>query len=298
MKFETKTLMNLHLFDGAGAGTGAGASTGTGAGDGTAGQGSVNGTADKAAMGENNQQDATATGQEPTPEDRKARYNEYINGEGKEFFDKDVQKIINKRFKEFKTLESNAKTLEPMLQALSQMYDVDSSDIKNLVDAVLNDNKFYEDKARANGVPVDFQKQFDTMQRQLKVNQQEEVERQRAEESKRIVEDWKRQAEELKHDIPDFDLDDAITNNRDFADLLSRQIPVKVAYIACFPDGYHKAVEKGIMDTIKSKGNRVVENGATQASSTTSSFNVSNLTPAQRRDLANRASRGEKITLR
>lgn len=289
-------VMNLHLFDGgasSASGTASGAESGTNSiADGT-----------QSAQGENNtQQDASAIKGDvvvTSPDDEaRTQFENYIKGEGKQYFDERVQKIINNRFKQTKTLEENAKLLEPALKTLASVYGIDAKDLKGLSQAILDDNRMYEEKATQNGVSVEVQKKFDRMQLENEQLKATEKQKEQEERTRQILEDWHNQADELKKEFPEFDLDSALDTSKDFYDLIVRGIPVRNAYIAAFPDEYGRKIEKSITDNIKSRGMRPNENSVSSSSAATSSFDVHKLTPAQRRELANRANRGETITFR
>lgn len=302
--------MNLHLFDGAasagdgGASSASSADTGmsdsTTADDTQSAQGGVRNSTVK------DKQDASASHQDivvTSPDDeRRTQWENYRRGEGKQYVDEYVQNIINKRFKETKTLESNAKLLAPMLKTLSTVYGIDSSNTQELVDAVLNDQRMYEERARENGVSVDVQMKFDKIQREneeLRATQEEQEQQSR---TQQILDNWHNQADELKTEVPDFNFDYELENNRNFYDLVTHGIDVKTAYIASNPDNYARRVatqtEKKVTDNIRARGSRPSENGVSSNATATSNFDVSKLTPAQRRELANRASKGETITFR
>lgn len=296
--------MNLHLFDGAGsAGDGGASPASSVSGEGTASETNGNAGNTQSAQGENTvKQDANASSQDVNvaapDEDGRTQFEKYIKGEGKSYFDERVQKIINQRFKETKTLESNAKTIEPALKTLASIYNVDPSNLKELNEAILNDNRMYEDKARLNGVSVEVQKKFDQMQLENQQLKQVEEQRKKDEEIRQIQEDWNNQAIELQKEFPDFNLDECLNDNHDFYDLVVRGIPIRNAYIAAFPDNYAKKVEKGITDNIRARGVRPSANSASSSATATTQFNVNDLTPAQRREFINRAARGETITFR
>lgn len=299
--------INLHLFDGA-AGDGGTAST---AGADTGTEGVTNNTAvnTQAAQGVSDNDDlvkqvANASRQDVVvaspDDDKRAQFESYIKDEGKTFFDEKVQKIINGRFKETKTLEANAKTIEPMLSALASLYGVDVKDLGALSEAVLNDNRMYEERAKQNGVSVEVQKKFDRIEQENAQLRAADEQRAQIERQQEIIDDWNRQAEELKAEYPDFDLNVALDTStregKDFYDLLVRGVPVKAAFNVAYPKAYADKVEKGITDNIKARGMRPGENGASSFATARNGFDVSKLTPAQRREFANRAARGEHIT--
>ncbi len=304
--------MNLRLFDGAGAAGDGGASPASSGETGTSGTNSTKADNTQSANGRGTNKDADLTKQDAaasrqdivvaSPDDeRRANFNNYIRGEGKQYYDENVQKIINKRFAETKVLEDNAKTIEPMLRALATNYNVDSTDLKALSEAVLNDQRLYEERAKQNGVSVETQMKFDKIQQQNDLLLAQQQEQEKLVHTQQIINSWNEQAEEFKQEVPDFDLDSAL-ENKEFYDLVTRGFKISVAYNAAFPDLFEKRVavktEKRVTDNIRSRGMRVSENGVSSTATATERFDVKNLTPAQRRDMANRAERGEIITFR
>lgn len=306
--FMSGNAMNLHLFDGAAAAGDGGASSASSAQSGGVSETVSNADNTQSAQGVSQKSDdlikqvANASRQNTvvasSDDERRTQFENYIKGEGKAYFDERVQKIINQRFKETKTLEANAKTLEPMLKTLASVYGVDVSDLKELSKAVLDDNRIYEERARENGVSVEMQKRFDKMQIENEQLRQSQEQQEQNERTQQILNDWHNQSQQLKKEFPDFDFDTALSQSKDFYDLLVRGVPVRNAYIAAFPDDYARKVEKGITDNIRARGMRPSENGVSSAATATSSFDVSKLTPAQRREFANRAAKGETITFK
>lgn len=301
--------MNLHLFDGGAAAAGDGTGTGS-AESGASETNSADNTQSATGRGARgtgmNPQDANAARQDiavSAPDDEKrAQFETYIRGEGKQFFDEHFQKVFNQRFKEAKTVESNFKTVTPIIKSLSEYYGVKDGDYKALRDAVLNDTRLYEERAQENGVSVETQMKFDQMQRENDELKANEAERERQQRNQEILNDWHTQADNLKNEFPDFDFDYELDNNKDFYDLIVRGIPLRNAYIASNSEKVlnqnARQTEKRVTDNIRARGMRVSENGVSSGAAATSSFDVSKLTPSQRRDFANRAMKGETITFK
>lgn len=302
--------MNLHLFDGAGTAGDGGASPASSGETGTSETIATKADNTQSANGRGSDKDADSIKQVAaasrqdiavtSPDDeRRTNFENYIRGEGKQYYEERVQKIINKRFAETRVLEDNAKTIEPMLRALATNYNVDLSDLKALSEAVLNDQRLYEERAKQNGVSVETQMKFDKIQQQNDLLLAQQQEQAKLEHTQQIINSWNEQAEEFRQEVPDFDLDAAL-ENKEFYDLVTRGFKISTAYNAAFPDLFEKRVavktEKRVTDNIRSRGMRVSENGVSSTATATERFNAKNLTPAQRRELANRAERGEIIT--
>lgn len=303
--------MNLRLFDGGAAATGDGASAGSVANNGTASETNVSAVNTQTATGRGAQntttvsQDANATRQDiavTAPDDeRRTQFENYIRTDGKQFFDEKVQKIINQRFKETKTMESTIKATDPIIKTLFSQYGIKDGDYEALSNAITEDNHFYEERAKKNGVSVEVQKQWDKMQREndvLKANQ-EQIERQQRQQQ--ILENWNNQAQTLKQEFPEFDFDEMM-NNKDFFDMVVRGASLEQAYFAVNARNMMtttaQQTEKRVTDNIRARGMRPNENSVSSQATATSTFDVSKLTPSQRREYANRASKGETITFR
>ena len=83
--------------------------------------------------------------------------------------------------------------------------------------------------------------------------------------------------------------------------LLKLGVSVKNAYevanIDAILENNAKAAERKIVDSIRLKGNRPVENGSKGASGILLSGNASKLSRKERAELAKRAAKGERISL-
>ena len=114
-----------------------------------------------------------------------------------------------------------------------------------------------------------------------------------------LVSDWKKQAEETKKAYSDFDLKKEL-ENPEFCRLLKLGVGMKTAYevlnIDSILDKNSKNAEKMVVDSIRLKGNRPVENGSEDAGGIILSSNVSKLNKKQRAELAKRAAKGERIS--
>ncbi len=114
-----------------------------------------------------------------------------------------------------------------------------------------------------------------------------------------LVTGWKQQAEETKKVYSDFDLKKEI-QNPEFCRLLKLGVGMKTAYevlnIDSILDKNSKNAEKMVVESIRLKGNRPVENGSEDAGGIILSSNVSKLNKKQRAELAKRAAKGERIS--
>lgn len=114
-----------------------------------------------------------------------------------------------------------------------------------------------------------------------------------------LVGQWKQQAEETKKSYGDFDIKKEL-ENPEFCRLLKLGVGMKTAYevlnIDSILDKNSKNAEKMVVDSIRLKGNRPIENGSEDAGGIILSSNISKLNKKQRAELAKRAAKGERIS--
>ena len=311
--------VNLNLFDGA-AGDGGGAEgAGPGADTGTeTGEPIVYTPRNKRA----NKMDSVVFGSEPTEEapaageqtegqaeekapdrDLQAEFDALIKGDYKDQYSDNVQKLINRRFKETKNLEAQVQGVQPLLDMLANKYGVDSTDIEALTSAVSDDDTLWEQQAYDAGMTVEQYKQFKNLERQNAELMRAQEARQGEEAAQRQLNDWTQQAMELQQKIPGFDLQRE-ADNPEFVQMLRAGLPVEHAYKVVHMDeilngqaaNVAAQAQKQVVDNIRSRGSRPAENGTVSRSGFTYKNDVSKLTKEERAEAARRAARGEVIT--
>ena len=171
--------LNLKMFDGAG-----GASSGTGDGTGTATSGENEGTS----SGANNSKDLSKVvyGKQPTvaentssntQDDAQSRYNEYRNGEGKDFINKEIENAVKRRFKDHSELKKSNDKMQSVINAVAMKYGIDPTDTDGILKAVAEDESYYETAADEAGMSVEQykkMKQLEAENAQLQAIRQEE----------------------------------------------------------------------------------------------------------------------------
>jgi len=242
-----------------------------------------------------------------TLEEKRAKFKQLVS-KGGEFYDiytNEVQGIIDRRFKEYKTLQETLAKHQPILDALFTKYGISDGNLDKLINAIEKDDALYNEAAERAGLTVE---QFKYMQRLQRENAEkarllEQINRQQ--EAQRQLADWIRQAEEMRADYPDFDLM-AEQENPEFIKLLKAGIPVRKAYEVLHMDEIvsgkikqtAQETEKKVVDHIRAKGARPAENAV---SFSQGSFIIksdpSKFTKADRAEIARRVERGEKIEL-
>lgn len=261
---------------------------------------------------ENNDSAAESTASKKTPEvsttsntleEKRAAFDELINGEYKDLFTEKTQGIIDRRFKQTKMLESQLKAQEPIIDALMGKYKIDDRDIGKLGKAIESDDAYWEEAAEAEGLTVE---QYKTMQKLKKENEElVRAEKRRVGEAQAQtqVNEWIRQADEVVKVYPEFNFE-AELKNPQFKGLLKANIPVQLAYEVLHKDemitGAAKVAaqqaEQQTINRIKNKAARPTENGISSQGASIIKSDVSSLTKADRAEIARRVARGEKIT--
>ena len=235
--------------------------------------------------------------------DRNAEFEKLIKGEYKDLYDARIQDTIQKRLKSTKETVDKYNSLSPTLEMLSKKYGVDASDIEALNKAIQEDDSYYEEEAMEKGISVQQLKEIRRMEREnadLKRQMQEQTTKENA---SKLYASWMNQAEQLKSVYPSFDLEAEMRNPK-FVDLLRvPSIDVRTAYEVLHKDEIIPAamqftaqtVERKLANKIMANGARPTENGNNSQSAAVVKSDVSQLSKADRQEIARRVARGEKI---
>jgi len=242
---------------------------------------------------------------EKSTEDLRKEYDEMIRGKYKDFYTKDTQDMINKRFKANKDLESKLNSYAPLMDMLSQRYGVDGNDIASVTKAIEDDDATWEEAADREGLSVDQFKQLSKLKSKNAMLEKEAEERQRQENAQRTLDSWRMQSEELKRTFPNFDLETEV-QNQEFASMIQRGVSLDAAYKVVHMDdivtssmrNVRQATEKQVADNIRATGNRPTEAGANKSSNGfVTKPDVNSWTKEDILEVARRAKRGETINL-
>jgi hypothetical protein len=288
-----KIKMNLRLFEGEG-----GASA--------AGSGSPAPAAEQ--MGENvqNTTGGTVEGEkipEHTPEERQAAY-ERFKEEYKDLYGNDVREHINRRFKDEKKLQEQLDAYTPLMSMLGLRYGLQEPTVPNVMEAIDQDNSFWEEQALKENMTVDQLKHMrkleaDNQQLIDTVNRAQQI-RQRDDTYAR----WDKEAELCKQRFPNFDMKTEC-QNPDFQRALGAGMSVETAYKAVhFDELTHglmvkteKDTKKKVADSIRSGSGRPTENGIGAGSANGTKVSAWDLSPEEFHKIMERAARGEKIII-
>jgi len=326
-KFLALLPVNLRLFDGEGAGAGGGAaapseSAGEGAPAGSpSGQSTAPGKKGdnkpvvmygkqpesakaEPAKAEPAKPEGQAANVQKTPEQRTQEYQKFRT-EYKDLFDAEAQNIINKRFRETKTLETNLAAMNPIVEILAEKYS--TTDMNVLASKVKAES--LESLAEAANMTVE---QYEETMKLRQENKQLKVKQDSIDAEARLntrIAKWHEEAAKLAGTpenpgpYPKFNLK-AESQNDQFIALLNSGVTVKAAYEVIHMDEIlnntavtvAKKTEEGVIDNIKARGSRPDENAAKGgASGVIFKADVSKLTKEDRAEIARRAARGENI---
>ena len=235
--------------------------------------------------------------------DRNAEFEKLIKGEFKDLYDARVQDTIQKRLKSTKETVEKYNSLSPTLEMLSKKYGVDASDIDALNKAIQEDDSYYEEEAMEKGITVQQLKEIRRMERENADLKRQMEEQSVKENASKLYASWMNQAEQLKSVYPSFDLEAEMRNPK-FVDLLRvPSIDVRTAYEVLHKDEIIPAamqftaqtVERKLANKIMANGARPSENGNHSQSAAVVKSDVSQLSKADRQEIARRVARGEKI---
>ena len=262
----------------------------------------------KAATGQAEAEQGSAEGESPAkgPDDR---WNELIKGEFKEQYGKSVQDAIQNRFKNQQDLSEKLAALQPALDLLAKQRGLQEGDNDALVKAILADDSLLEEQAEQAGMTVETYRTMQQLEQENERFRRAEEENERNAAARAHYAKLAEQAEALKQRIPDFDLQKELFNPNDnrFLRMTSPEggLDVETAYFAIHhrelePQAMAYGIRRGMdqmAQTLQANQRRPVE-GAIQGGQA-GNFQVDprTMTKAQRQELIQRAKRGEKITL-
>ena len=304
--------VELRLFDGEGGAAGAGEAGQTGEVNSTsagtqrtkAGGAGAAGTGASPAEREKGPDAGGGEEKTQTPEERRKAFRQLIEGEYKDLYTQETQRIINQRFKETKALRETLDSYRPVIQLANQRYGVKDGDAKGLMSALENDSAYWNAAAEAAGMSVEDFKEREFLRAQNAALLEAEKARRGEEAAERQYRRWEQEAMAMREQVPDFDLRSE-TRNPVFVELLRSNMPVAEAYRfvhmeEIVKDAVQKATaetEKRVMDNVRAKGARPVENGTAEQAAFLSKEDVNKMTAAQLDDIARRVARGERIVL-
>lgn len=245
------------------------------------------------------QETGDAAPEKASPKDLKARYREAIKGEYKEVHDAYIEDLMKKRFKSQAEDKAYLEKVRPFMAEMAERYGVGTDDVDALKNAIYaTPTAEEEEEALASGKSVEELRAEKAKDRELAFYRQKEIERQ----ANQTMMRWQEQAQAAQAKYPTLDLNEEI-QNPDFAALLKAGIDVETAFTVIHKDDIipaamqytAQAVESKIATSIAANGARPTENGMRSRAAAIVKSDVSQLTKADRDEIARRVSMGEKI---
>lgn len=246
-----------------------------------------------------------------TPEARRAAFKAMIDGEYKNEFTEMFQAAFNDRYKGMKGLEKSLSDQQPIIDMLMQRHGITDGDTAKLMQAIKADDVYWEDAAAAEGLSVEeYQKKLERERRFAQIERENsELKKQRQREqahtlAQKKLDGWYQEAEQLKATYPAFDFR-AEAQNKDFTDLLKLGYTVQKAYETIHMDEIMaeraKQVENAVGQQMAARRSqreaRPRENGTSaQNAAPIRKDRASDLSKADRAEIARRVARGEKIS--
>lgn len=237
-----------------------------------------------------------------TLEERKKAYRDLVNGEYKDLYTQDTQRIINSRFKEEKALRDSLSKQQPIIDMLAQRYNVTDGNMANLLKAIESDQNYWQQVADENGMSVDQYMKMQKLQRENRALMEQQRARAGAEAAQRQVTAWTQEAETLKQKYPKFNLNSEVKNEQ-FVRMLRTGVPMEHAYRVIHMDeilsdsvaAASAKTEQAVVNNVRARGNRPAENGTSSQGAFTYKDDVSKLSRKDRANIARRVARGETI---
>lgn len=235
-------------------------------------------------------------------EDRRKAFQDLVNGEYKDIYTEETQRIIDRRFRETKGLEQQLGQYQPVIDMLMQRYRIGDGDLAKLTQAIENDDAYWSEAAEEAGMSVETYKQVQKLQRENEALLRQQRQQQNSQMAQQQLQRWYGEAEQVRQLYPSFDLN-AEVKNPQFLSMLRAGVPVQHAYEVIHMEDIKagvaamqaKATEKQVVDGIRAKGARPQENGTASQGAFVVKDDVSKLTRKDREEIARRAARGERI---
>ncbi len=234
---------------------------------------------------------------------KRAEFEKLIKGDYKEFYEERIKENLSRRFKEnSQTKQLNAQNGE-IVDMLYDKYNVTMGDVFALKSAIEADDAYLVAQANKRGMSIDDYKYIKRLEAENRKYQMMSSQREAAQKANRAVEKWYAESENLKEVYPDFNIFEE-SKNKSFVSLIKSGIDIKTAYevvhhndiISKIAQSAARDAEIKAAESIKQRAMRPAENGLSSQSSAIIKNDVSKLSAKERAEIAQRVSRGEKIT--
>lgn len=238
-------------------------------------------------------------------------FNQLVNGkyktEANQWFKERFGKRIKAKDAKLQEYDEYRGKTSPVFEKLAVKYGLeDASDIDAIMQAVEQDNSYYEDYAISKGVSVEQAKTLikaEKIAREQELREQQEIQQR---EFSQKYEQWMNQAQALKQKYPGFDFDYESTVSEtaeNFRRLLNSGVDVESAYTVIHRDEImggamnyaYQSAQQELADKRNARTARPNENGVSQQQASTISDDWSKLSRQEKEKIRAAVSRGEKV---
>lgn len=248
------------------------------------------------------QEKAAAEGEQPAAA-QKLSFEELMQDPD---YNREMQKVVQKRLAKSKAAEQKLNELTPTLQKLAKRYGLESDfTAEELAERVDNDDSYYEQKAMELGVPPEIARKIEMADAVLEQRELDRAEREKAEEQdQRIRETFDRlqgQIAGMQEKYPGFDFAAELQDPR-FVHMVQPGggLSLEDAYVAIHRDeilaAERKAAEQRIAATVQANRARPRETPTSHGSTDTlTALDWKKSTKEQREALKKRIRSGERV---
>lgn len=238
--------------------------------------------------------------------DLDAEFKSLVKGKYKSQYQSMLKSTIAERFKNQEDLQSKLDATTPILETLQKKYGVANADPNAILQALEDDDSYYEEEALEKGVSVEHLKEMKKLQAQVdrqnkQINAFTEQKRRAEQYSK-----WVNEANALKQKYPSFDVESELqdpTTGADFGRLLQSGVDMETAFTVIhkdelIPAAMQKAASvtsKAIVDDIMANGQRPLENGANGGGAVVQKLDPSKLTDKQLAEIRKTVAQGGRV---
>lgn len=266
----------------------------------SAGMGEATGGSVNTQQGNSGEKNSTSdAGKEASndTESRRKAYMSMINGEYKDIHTDEMQKIINRRFKETKGYEEQIAQYREITDLLDAKYG--TKDHEARVKAFREDS-MWDNAADEHGQSRD--EYMGSLNKTVELNRlrANEEARQAEQDARKQAEKWDNDAAKVKAKYAEFDISQEV-DNPVFMENIKKGLSMEDAYFLTHRDEITRrmvtdartASEKAVADNIRAKGNRPAEAGTASTAGFTGAVNFKTLTAEQRAKIVEATKNGK-----
>lgn len=254
--------------------------------------------------------DAQAQGQSvqvPAEQVQQGETFEALTGKGGRYekeYNAALQKAVRGRLRGAEAQKQQMEKLLPIVSWIGQIYGMDTSDMSKIdLDALgeklSQDNRWYEQEAAQEGLPVDAMRRIKNAERENARLKQESAQMRAEEEQRQRFAALQESFAEVRQRYPQADLS-AELGNRAFMSLLTAGFDPMQAYEAAhYRDLQQAAMQYGMQRTVaqvQANGMRPQEGALGSPAGRETKIDPRKLTQQQREEIRKRVDRGERIT--